>query len=112
MGCFQIIKSMKNNTCHSSICYNLFRATKKLCWASKNHEVLAQHGQLVLKLMLVPVTNSSQGFHMAFKNACQNSNFKKSTHPHLATQQLQIIIPNHSLAYGVKKGNLHLSHLR
>ena len=34
---FQIIKSMMNNTCHSKICYNLFRASHKSCWASRNH---------------------------------------------------------------------------
>ena len=53
---FKVIKSMRNNTCHSSICYNLFRASQNLCWASKNYELLARHGKLVLKLMLVPVT--------------------------------------------------------
>ena len=31
---FQINKSMINNTCLSSICYNLFRAGQKLCQAS------------------------------------------------------------------------------
>ena len=49
---------MIRNTCLSSICYNLFRASQKLCRASKNHELLARHGKLVLKIMLVPVTVS------------------------------------------------------
>ena len=47
---------MINNTCLSSICYNLFRASQKLCRASKNHELLARHGKLVLKIMSVPVS--------------------------------------------------------
>ena len=34
MFLFQIIKSMINNTCHSSIRYNLFRARQKVCRAS------------------------------------------------------------------------------
>ena len=34
---FHIIESMINNTCHSSICYNLFRASKQLFGASKSH---------------------------------------------------------------------------
>ena len=42
------MKSVINNTCNSSICYDLFRASQKLCRASKNH------AKLVLKLMLVP----------------------------------------------------------
>ena len=44
---------MINNTCLSSVCYNLFRASKKLCQASKNHQRLARHGKLVLKIMSV-----------------------------------------------------------
>ena len=51
---FQIIKSMINNTCLSNICYKLCRASQKLFWASKNHQLLVQHGKLLLKIMLVP----------------------------------------------------------
>ena len=33
---FQTIKGMMNNTCQSSsLCYNIFPASKKLCQASK-----------------------------------------------------------------------------
>ena len=45
---FQIIKSMIYNTCHSSICYNLFWASQKLGRASKSHLLLAWHGKFVL----------------------------------------------------------------
>ena len=51
---FQVNKSMMHNTCYSSICYNLFRASQNLCRESENHKVLARHGKLVLTLMLVP----------------------------------------------------------
>ena len=51
---FRIIRSMRNNTWYSSICYNLFQASQKLCRADKNHKLLAWHGKLVLKLILVP----------------------------------------------------------
>ena len=36
---------MINDTCHSSICYRIFRASQKLCQASRNHQLLAQHGK-------------------------------------------------------------------
>ena len=52
----QIFKSMITNTCLSNIWYNLFRASQNLFWASQNHQLLAQHGKLVLKIMLVPAT--------------------------------------------------------
>ena len=52
---------MRNNTCHSSICYNLFRASQKVCRASKNDQLLARHGKSVLKLMLVPDDLTTEG---------------------------------------------------
>ena len=52
---FKVIKSMRNNVCYSSICYNLFPASQRFCQASKNHELLARHVKLVLKLKLLPV---------------------------------------------------------
>ena len=51
---FKIIKSMRNNTCHYSICKKLFRASQKCCQTSKYHNLLAWYDKLVLKLMLVP----------------------------------------------------------
>ena len=42
---FQIIRSMTNDKCHSSISYNLLRASQILCRASKNHKLLAWHGK-------------------------------------------------------------------
>ena len=51
---FQIFKYIINNTCLSSICYNLFRASQKLCRASQDHKQLARRGKLVLEIMLVP----------------------------------------------------------
>ena len=50
---FQISKSMIRNTCLSSICYDSFQASQKSCRASENHELLARHGKLVLKIILV-----------------------------------------------------------
>ena len=54
---------MIKNTCLSSICYNIFRASQKVCRASKNDELLDLHGKLVLKIMLVPegLRNVTQG---------------------------------------------------
>ena len=52
------IKFIIDNAFHSRICYNLFRASHTLCWASRIHLLLARQGklvELVLKLMLVPV---------------------------------------------------------
>ena len=60
---FQIFKAMINNTCFSSICYNLFRASQNLCRASQNHKLLARHGKLVLKIMLVPALCKVSHFH-------------------------------------------------
>ena len=51
---FQIIKFMIKNTFLSRTRHNLFLASQKICWASKNHELLARHGMLVRKTMLVP----------------------------------------------------------
>ena len=55
---FLIFQFMINNTCLSSICYNHqesgIRASQKLCRASKNHQWLAWHGKLVLKIMSAP----------------------------------------------------------
>ena len=48
----RIFKSMINNTCLSSICYNSF-------WASQNH------GKLVQKIMLVPVAIQSFSFELS-----------------------------------------------
>ena len=56
---FQIFKSLMNNTCLSSVYYILIRASQKLCRASQNHLLLARHGKLVLKIMLVPDTAGS-----------------------------------------------------
>ena len=50
----QIFKYIINNTCLLSICYNLSRASQKLCRASQNHKQLARRGKLVLEIMLVP----------------------------------------------------------
>ena len=44
-----------NDTCHSSTCNLIFQASQKLRRASKSHQLLAWHGKLVQKLMLVPV---------------------------------------------------------
>ena len=54
---FQIIKSMINNSCLSSICYNLFQSSQNLHRASEIHKLLALHGKLVLKIMLVPASS-------------------------------------------------------
>ena len=50
----QILRNMQ--TMHI---YNLFQASQKLCRGStkKNHSLLARHGNLVLKIMLVPDTS-------------------------------------------------------
>ena len=58
-GGVKIIKSIINDTYNSSICYDHFRTSQKLCSASKNHYLLAQHGNLVLKIMLVPVNTKA-----------------------------------------------------
>ena len=38
------------------MCCMLLRASQRLCRASQNHLLLARHGELVLKIMLVPDT--------------------------------------------------------
>ena len=59
---FQLIKSMINDKCYSSVCSNLFRASQKLCQVSKSHLLFARHGKLVLKFMLVPALYEGNEF--------------------------------------------------
>ena len=45
---------MMNNTCHSSICYNLFQASQQLFAVSESHKLLARLWQVSSETHILP----------------------------------------------------------
>ena len=64
-----ILDCIAGRACHSNKYHNLFQASHKLCWTSKNHQLPGWHGKLVLKLMLVP------GKKNIYQNKIYNSQY-------------------------------------